>query len=276
MPGAPLQLNADWDGFGEKGRPVLVLLHGFSTRRESWEIVRDGLREIGPTLAVDLIGHGRSPAPPEPEPYRMEACLDQLEALLEALGIGAAWWVGYSMGGRVALQVAAHKPDLVEGLVIESATAGIEEPALRHDRALADEALAETILAEGVEAFVTKWLAQPLFEGFRKLPPEQQSLQRELRSGSSAKALANSLRGMGTGTMTPVWSHLDGSKIPALILAGENDPKFVEIAGALSTTFSECTLEIIPGAGHTTHVESPSQYLSAVSRFFQIKRPRPF
>ena len=109
-----LPLHVDWDGTGghrgNPARPVLALLHGFAGDGTAWAPVRDGLRSLGPTLAIDLIGHGQSPAPDDPRRYRMEACLDDLEAVLKRLGIPAAWWVGYSMGGRTALQLAVHKP----------------------------------------------------------------------------------------------------------------------------------------------------------------------
>ena len=161
MGDAPLQLHAHWDGAAAPDKPALVLVHGFTGSGASWNTVRDGLREFGPTLAVDLVGHGASPAPEDVDPYTMPACLDQLEALLKSLDITHAVWVGYSMGGRVVLQMAAHKPALVRGLVLESATAGLREPDQREERARADEALAVSILSDGLEAAIVGVLVVP-------------------------------------------------------------------------------------------------------------------
>ena len=117
-----LPLHVDWDGQGSpqesRDRPTLALLHGFAGDGRTWNPVRDGLREVGPTLAIDLIGHGQSPAPEEQGRYTMDACLDDLEATMMGLGLESAWWLGYSMGGRVALQMAVGRPHLLRGLML--------------------------------------------------------------------------------------------------------------------------------------------------------------
>ena len=265
----PLHLHADWDGASAPEQPALVLVHGFTGSGASWNAVRDGLREFGPTLAVDLVGHGASPAPEAVAPYSMPACLDQLEALLKRLGIARAWWVGYSMGGRVVLQMAAHKPALVGGLVLESATAGLREPGQREERVRADEALAASILSDGLEAFTERWLANPLFKNLAKLPPAKFAEQREQRMRCNPLGLANSLRGMGSGAMDSVWRQLGEMDVPALVMAGEEDQKFTAIAQKLSAGLPRATLSLLPECGHTPHVENPGAYLGAMAQFFR-------
>ncbi|MCZ6534287.1 MAG: 2-succinyl-6-hydroxy-2,4-cyclohexadiene-1-carboxylate synthase [SAR324 cluster bacterium] len=269
MASSTLQLHADCDDLGDSGRPVLVLLHGFTGSGDSWRPVREGLRGLGPTIAVDLAGHGASPAPPEPGQYSMGACLDQLEALMERLGVSGAWWVGYSMGGRVALQMAARKPALVQGLVLVSATAGLSDEVARKARVAADEELAGAILSGGMEAFVERWLSNPLFSGLRKLPPEQRAEQRRQRLACNPLGLANSLRGMGSGAMPPLWERLAGINVPALLLAGGEDAKFSALAVQLKAGLPRATLRIIPGVNHLPHVEAPGAFLDAVNAFLR-------
>lgn len=264
----PLQLHAHWDGVSAPEKPALVLVHGFTGSGASWNAVRDGLRVFGPTLAVDLLGHGASPMPGAVAPYAMPACLDQLEALLNRLGIARAWWVGYSMGSRVVLQMAAHKPALVWGLVLESATAGLRGPDQREERVRADEALAASILSDGLEAFTERWLANPLFKNLAKLPPAQFAEQREQRMRCNPLGLANSLRGIGTGAMEPVWEQLGEMNFPALVIAGEEDQKFTAIARELAAVLPRATLSLVPECGHTPHVENPGAFLRAVANFF--------
>jgi 2-succinyl-6-hydroxy-2,4-cyclohexadiene-1-carboxylate synthase len=266
-------LHADWDGFGEPGRPVLVLLHGFTGSGKSWEGVRDGLRGLGATLAVDLIGHGASPVPEEVEPYTIPACLEQLEALLERLGIASAWWLGYSMGGRVALQMAAHKPARVEGLILESATPGIPDAPSRAERVRTDEQLAASILADGLAPFVELWLNNPLFAGLRELPQGLLADQRERRMECNPLGLANSLRGMGTGSMEPLWDNLPGLDVPALLLAGRRDTKFADLGREMAALLPRATLRLMPGAYHVPHVENPAEFLAAVTEFFETLYP---
>jgi 2-succinyl-6-hydroxy-2,4-cyclohexadiene-1-carboxylate synthase len=266
---ATLKLAYDADPGLHDGRPVLVLLHGFTQDRSAWDWVREGLRRIGPTVAVDLIGHGASPKPEPLAPYRIEACLQQLDGVLDALKLPSAWWVGYSMGGRVALQMAVHRRERVQGLVLTSTTAGIPELDVRAERIRADEALASRLPGWGIEEFVDFWLGQPIFEGLQRLPPPQQAALRKGRLANSAVGLANSLRGMGTGAVPSVWGHLRDLHLPALVLAGELDEKFAALARSLAAALPEGHLSIVPDAGHAVMLEAPQKFLRAVLGFFQ-------
>jgi 2-succinyl-6-hydroxy-2,4-cyclohexadiene-1-carboxylate synthase len=266
---ADVNLDYDADGSIHDGRPVLMLLHGFTQDRRAWNAVRDGLRRIGPTVAIDLIGHGASPKPDDVAAYRVEACLEQLEGVLAALRLPRAWWVGYSMGGRVALQMAVHKPERVAGLVLASATAGIPEAAARAERMRADEVLAQRIPGWGMEAFVDYWLELPLFEGLKRLPRAQWQGQRRQRLANSPVGLANSLRGMGSGAMPSLWERLRDVHVPALVLAGELDEKFAALGKSLVAGLPEGNLAIVPDTGHALILESPQRFLSAVLGFFQ-------
>ena len=263
----PISLFFEWDGAAPAGSVPLVLLHGFSGSFETWAPVRGALGALGPMLAVDLIGHGASPAPEEAAPYRMESCLEQLEATLAGLGIERAWWVGYSMGGRVALQMAVHKPHLVAGLILESASPGLRDAGERAERRRADAALAARIVERGMEAFVEEWLARPQFKGFQRLSGEEQAAQRAQRLRNASHGLANSLREMGTGAMEPVWGALPALRVPVLLMAGEEDLKFAALAREMAAAVPGAELAVLADAGHTPHVEIPAAFASTVKKF---------
>lgn len=265
---APQVLHYDDDG-PQAGTRAFVLLHGFTLDHATWRPVRDGLRRFGRTLAVDLIGHGQSPAPEDLGAYTLTACLDQLEGVLERAGVAAAWAVGYSMGARVALQWAVHRPHRVRGLILESGTAGLESEQERLNRQALDEALAARILKGGVKAFVEEWLEQPLFAGLKQLPPAEQEALKERRLLNRAVGLANSLRGLGAGTMAPVWAELPNLRLPALLLAGEHDPKYAALAQRMAALIPGSRCVIVPGSGHTVHVEQPQAWSAAVAAFLE-------
>jgi 2-succinyl-6-hydroxy-2,4-cyclohexadiene-1-carboxylate synthase len=264
-----IELHADWDGPPPPGGRTLVLLHGFTGDAATWDPVREGLRRWGSTLALDLIGHGGSPAPAALEPYRMEACVAQVLAALERREIGRAWLVGYSLGGRVALSVAARHPKRVAGLILESASPGLADAAERAERVREDEALAADILAHGVPAFVARWSERPMFGDIQRLPPERQAAVRAQRLRNSAAGLAQSLRGMGSGAMEPLWERLAALDMPALLLAGEEDGKFVAIARQMQALLPQARLGVIPAARHTPHLTQPAEWLRQVSGFFE-------
>src|SRR5690606_23536537 len=112
---------------------------------------------------------------------------------------GPATYVGYSMGGRLALHLALARPDLVRRLVLIGATGGIDDEDDRAARRAADERLAAHLEQVGVATFVDEWLAQPLFAG---LSPT--AAARDERLANTAEGLASSLRLAGTGTQEPL------------------------------------------------------------------------
>ncbi|MFI5399469.1 MAG: 2-succinyl-6-hydroxy-2,4-cyclohexadiene-1-carboxylate synthase [SAR324 cluster bacterium] len=264
-----IDLHADWDGAAAAGERTLVLLHGFTGDTTTWDPVRAGLRRWGKTLALDLVGHGKSPKPDDIASYKMDACVDQVLAALDRRNILSAWFVGYSMGGRVALTIAAHHPERVAGLILESASPGLEDAQARAARAAEDTDLAEGITAWGIPVFVEQWLEKPMFSDLKDLSPEQQAVQRLQRLRNNPVGLANSLRGMGTGSMEPVWDALGGLRMPVLILAGRKDAKFVETAKRMQALLSHAQLHLYPASGHTPHATEPNQWMQPVDAFFQ-------
>ena len=168
---------------------------------------------------------------------------------------GVGTWIGYSMGGRIALHVALAHPAVVTGLVLVSTTAGIDEPTERDARREADEALAARIETIGADAFLDEWLAQPLLHG---APADRDARSRD------ATALAASLRQAGTGTQEPLWDRLGAIDVPVLIVVGERDGKFVALGQRLTAAIPDAELTVIADAGHTCHLERPDEFVAVV------------
>lgn len=249
--------------------PRLLLLHGFTQTAESWRYLLPGLNALGSTIAVDLVGHGKRPPPRDFRHYSMEAAVEQLAKVVAETAGGPVWPVGYSMGGRTALHFSLKHPELVRGLVLISATAGLGDAREREARILADEALAERLEKKGVDLFLRFWMDLPLFSGLAALPPEQREFLFESRRVNSALGLANSLRGMGTGAMTPVWDKLGELQKPVLLLAGEQDTKFATLAREMADALPQATCVILPECGHACHLEAMPETLAAIGEFIR-------
>src|SRR5262245_47188250 len=249
------------------GRPLL-LLHGFTGSAATWARHITRLAPHRRTIAVDLIGHGRSDAPPDPERYLMARCVEDLVALLDLLDVERADVLGYSMGGRVALHLAAAAPGRVGALVLESSSPGIADPAERRARIAADEALAETIERDGIAAFVDRWEQLPLFASQTSLPANVWAHLRAQRLQNSTIGLANRLRGMGAGRQKSLWDHLSAVHIPTLLIAGELDAKYCAIAQSMAAALPNAQQVTVPSAGHTVHLEQPDVFMDHVLNFF--------
>ncbi len=234
--------------------PRIVLLHGFSQTAISWSRLTSALAESATIATVDLPGHGRS--------HAISADLERSADLVAECG-GAAVYVGYSMGGRVALHLALRFPHLVRGLILIGATAGVDDAHEREERRASDEVLATTISKDGVDTFLEKWLNGPLFQ---TLKVDEADLS--ARRSNTTEGLAMSLRRMGTGTQRPLWTDLIDLQIPTLVLAGELDSKFKGLGNRLVETIGQhAQLTLITGVGHAAHLENPSETLRHIDRF---------
>lgn len=253
-----MRLHAERTG---AGAPRLVLMHGFTQTGRSWATITADLAQDHEVVTVDAPGHGRSGA--------VDADLPTAAALLGAAG-GRAVYAGYSMGGRLALHLAVAEPELVQGLVLLGVTAGIDDPPERAARRAADEALADDIERGGVDAFLVRWLAGPLFAG---LAPEAAEL--DDRRTNTAAGLAMSLRRCGTGTQEPLWDRLSALTMPVLVLAGEHDTKFTALGHRLAEPLARGTFAAIPGAGHAAHLEQPEAFLGVLRPWLADQFPCP-
>jgi 2-succinyl-6-hydroxy-2,4-cyclohexadiene-1-carboxylate synthase len=221
------------------------------------------------TLAVDLPGHGRSAGAVGAVGRGFDDCLDDLVATLESAGHARAHWLGYSMGARLALGCAIRHPERVASLVLVGGRAGIEDPDEREARRRADEDLAARIEANGVEAFVDEWLAQPLLASQRRLGPDFLAAERLARLRNDARELAASLRGLGPGVQPPLFEFLPALQVPVLLVAGALDGRFVDLARDLARRLPQAEVCRIADAGHAVHLEQPEAFLRAARDFLR-------
>jgi 2-succinyl-6-hydroxy-2,4-cyclohexadiene-1-carboxylate synthase len=257
-----VRLNVQRAGEG----PPLVLLHGFTGSIATWRSRLDTFAGQFSIVAVDLPGHGASDAP-DPARYGMEQCVADLLALLDRLEISRAALLGYSMGGRVALNLALGAPERVRALILESASLGIADPDERLARRRHDDALAAMIEQEGIEAFVDHWERLPLFASQAALPAAVRDRQRTKRLANSPRGLANSLRSIGAGMMEPLHDRLGEIQAPVLLMAGALDERYCRLGRTMAEAMPAAQLVVVPGVGHAIHLEQPEAFNRHVLEF---------
>ena len=240
-----------------EGTPI-TLLHGFTQNGRSWLEVISKMQEGYMWIVPDLRGHGETRTRPG-APCSMDACADDLERLWDHLGVEKTHLAGYSMGGRLALHVAATKPERIASLLTIGAHAGLDDEA-REGRRRGDEALAERIENDGLEAFVNHWSSLPLFAGLERRGPGFVAQARAERMTNHVSGLACSLRGMGAGVMEPLWQKLADVTFPCSFVAGQLDHGYVSSARRLAATVPDGRVVVVPRAGHTVHQERPEAF----------------
>lgn len=247
--------------------PPLLLLHGFTGSLNSWEPFIPKLSKEYTTISIDLIGHGQTDTPLHPKRYSIENAADDLFELLNQLNIEECHLLGYSMGGRLALMLACRYPSRVQSLILESSSPGLKTEYERQERIKSDEKLANFIEQDGIEAFIHHWENIPLFQTQKRVRLEERARLRSLRLQNNIRGLANSLRGMGTGTQPSLWPCLSTLPMPILLIAGEIDTKYVSIAKQMYKQVKRAKLAIVDGAGHTVHFEKKEPFIERVLDF---------
>lgn len=179
--------------------------------------------------------------------------------------------VGYSMGGRLALSFAKNYSHLLKGLILESASPGIENSNERIARIENDNKLIEMIKSQTVEEFIDYWMNQELFQTQKKLPVKKLEEIRKIKIENNNKTgLINSLLGFGTGQMDSLWNDLHQIKCRTLLITGELDEKYTIINRRMNELIDSSTHSIIKNAGHNVHLENPNDFVNLIFNFFKI------
>lgn len=251
---------------GSVQSPLVLALHGFTGSGLDFQPLVDHLGcEV---VAPDLLGHGRSAAPKELDPYKLGARLERLAALVQGLREPPVL-LGYSMGGRIALQLAVRFPHLFEGLVLVGASPGIREPAAARLRRQQDEELAQRIEREGVGPFVEFWRQRPVIRSQERIAAPHRQAMRDRKLLNQAHGLAQTLRAIGTGHMSSVWDQLPHLDLPVLLVTGKDDPVFSDTAESMDALLVRSRAVVVEQAGHCVHLEQPESTGRVIRPFLE-------
>jgi 3-oxoadipate enol-lactonase len=230
------------------GPPVLLVHAGIADSR-MWAALAERLVAAGHrVITCDLRGHGRTPLAPG-----VVSNAGDLLALLDALGIERAAVVGASFGGRVALELAVARPELVQRLVLVGAGLGAWEwsDLARSGFAEEEQAFERGDLAAAAAAQARLWLADDAAADVRALTEEMTLLSYELQMPVEDEV---SVRWPEPGAR----ERLHEIAVPTLVVVGSEDvPDMIEIADLLTAQIPAARRETIEGAGHLPSLERP-------------------
>jgi 2-succinyl-6-hydroxy-2,4-cyclohexadiene-1-carboxylate synthase len=247
----------------DPGKPNMLMMHGFMGSSESYSTLSKLLKPICNPITLDLAGHGRSEMTADPELFKADSQIRDLQSILDRLRLANLWLYGYSMGGRLAQNLFLDSPEQFFGLILESTHCGIENPDERQKRQAIDEQRAKEI-EDDFSAFVDKWTSLPLFES----PINDKSVDyHSIIKKQSPKAMAASLRGFGAGTAPFICDQMQKLSKPIGLIAGESDEKYVDKMREMHHLLPKSELHVAAGAGHRVHADQPEQIVSFLTHF---------
>lgn len=170
--------------------------------------------------------------------------------------------LGYSLGGRIALHALLEDDPPWQAAVIVSAHPGLDDPAERETRRAADAMWATKALTGNWADFLHAWHAQPVLAAQPIRDPAA-----EARLAQRRREIARSFIDWSLGAQDPLWPRLATLRIPVLWVAGEQDPKFIELARRATAMIPHSRLAIAPGSGHRVPWQGRDWLADEVARF---------
>jgi 2-succinyl-6-hydroxy-2,4-cyclohexadiene-1-carboxylate synthase len=241
---------------GSNEETLWIGLHGFTGSGADFGPLVNGLPQGGSFEAPDLPGHGLSAKWSSADCVSMDACDAMLLERIQGLKNRRVVLMGYSMGGRVALHFASRFSHLLDAIVLIGANPGILDETQRKQRLSWEQELCTRLVDDGVPGFMAYWQELAIIRSQQTLPPKLLQAMQARRAQALAEGLIQSIRGMGTGSMRPLWRALPHIQCPLLFCAGEEDSKYRSLGEQVVSRVQNGKLGVIRGnVGHAAHLE---------------------
>jgi 3-oxoadipate enol-lactonase len=243
---------------GPAAAPALLLLHALGADAGMWEPQMEDWSSRFRVIRCELRGHGSSLPAGVPE-LTIEMLARDALTVLEAAQIPRAHWCGISMGGMIAMWVAARHSERVARLVLCNTSAYLPPSSLWQSRL-------DTVRRDGMEAIAPAIIERWFTPQFRAQASERvervRSMLLKVDPGSYAAACA-AIRDMDQR------ADLTRIRVPTLVVCGDQDP-------ATPLPHSQALCERIPGsqfellrASHLSNVEAPQAFTAAIGGFLE-------
>lgn len=244
--------------YGESG-PALVVIHGLFGNADNWHSIAQTWSETFSVYCVDLPNHGQSSSLEDASYPNMAKAL--LEWTDEA-GLDNFYLLGHSMGGKVAMQMAAQAPEKITKLIIA-------------DIAPVDYQPSHTKIIEGLKAIdnadiQSRKQADTLLSEYEPIAAVRQFLLKNLARTDSGFKLSIALDNIAQSYSTILKKPDINEPIntPTLFIKGEkSDYIIAQYQDAILALFPNAEFKMIPETGHWLHAEKPVPFTSLVRRF---------
>lgn len=233
--------------------PCVVLIHGFSDNLHMWYNQVPAFSKRYRVLTYDVRGFGQTRG--AETPCSMGLFANDLCELLRALEIKSACVLGYSMGGRIALEFALKHPEMTEGLILANSGVGTAPgPAMEERRKMMGEILKQGNI-DAISEIMTIASFSPDFE---KRDSAAFQKYKSIKMQNDPSEYYAIMQAIVDSIDSPV--ELNRLKRPVLIIAGEHDGLMeVSVAESMAKSIQDSEVHILP-TGHAAAIEAPEQF----------------
>ena len=249
------------------GTPLLFV-HEFAGDLRSWEPQLRHFSSRYRCVAYNARGYPPSDVPPDLSSYSQARAVADAVAVLDALEIERAHAIGMSMGGFATLHLGLAHPERVLSLVAAGCGYGAH-PDAREGFRQECQAIADAFRQEGSAAVAERYAVGPARVQLQNKNPEAWSLFARRLAEHSAEGAALTMLGVQRErpSLYDLKDRLAQLRVPALILAGDEDDGCLEASLMLKRTIPSAGLALLPKTGHTCNLEEPGVFNATVERF---------
>jgi pimeloyl-ACP methyl ester carboxylesterase len=243
--------------------PYLLLVHGILSSRAQWMLNLEALSKISRPVVVELLGHGRSPAPESPDPYRPQEYIEAFEKIRRQLGVERWLVCGQSLGAALTLSYALDRPEVFLAHIITNSMSAFREIADPEGARKGSQFYAQQLLIQGPE-------------GIRKIPVHPQnakSLHPKVREALlqdcerlNVLGVANTIR-YTTADLT-LRHSIEKNRVPTLLVCGKREKRFQPLRDYAESHMP--LLEIVDlDGGHAVNIDAAEDFNQVMGAFFQ-------
>jgi 3-oxoadipate enol-lactonase len=257
-----IEMNYELRGSGK----CLALIHGFSDNLNMWFNQMPEFSKQYRVLAYDVRGFGQTNV--TKEPYSMDLFADDFYELLRALDIESACVLGYSMGGRIALEFALKHPEMTETLILANSGVGASPSPDMEER----RNMMAGILKQGDIDVISEIMTTASFSpDFGEKNSDAFQKYKSIKMQNDPSEYYAIMQAIVGAIDSPV--ELNRLKCPVLIIAGERDGLMeAGVAESMRQAIHNAQLQILP-TGHAAAIETPERFNQIVLDF--LNRPMP-
>ena len=246
---------------GPEQAPVVTLGHSLAANMDMWRPQMAGLTKRFRVVRYDVRGHGGTEPPAGP--FTLQDLAEDVRALLAELGIPRTHFVGLSLGGMIAQQIAVDHPEILESMVLADTLSAYGPEAMEMWEGRIAAASGPDGMEPLVEPTVTRWFTPE----FHERRPDQIDWVRGLIRATHPDGFIGCSRALMRLNLTERLRALD---IPTLILVGRQDPT-TPVSGAevIRDAIRGSRLTVIEDAAHLSNIEQPEAFSEAILGFLE-------